>query len=82
MVVSVRNATALFCFNRFKYCLMRETLVIGVQRRNDPFGDDAGAEPTGRARVDTPAKNQLHLAWPPNVEVLANDFLEEQPAHG
>ena len=54
-------------------------LVVDVQRRDDPVGDDAGAIPRGCASVDAPVEDQLHVVGPAHVEVLAHHLLEEDP---
>ena len=58
-------------------------LVVDVQRWRDPLGEDAGAE-AARSGTDDPAvEDQLDLVGAAEVEVLANDLLEEQAAvHG
>jgi hypothetical protein len=55
-------------------------LIIDVQRRCHPFGQYAGAEASGRAPGHPAVKDQLHLIGPADVQVLADDFLEEDPA--
>src|ERR687888_286317 len=55
-------------------------LIVDVQRRGHPGGQHAGAEASGRAPGHPAVKDQLHLIGPADVEVLANDFLEEDPA--
>ena len=52
-------------------------LVVDVQRRDDPVGDDAGAIPRGGAPVDAPVEGQLHVVGSTHVEVLAHYLLEE-----
>ena len=59
-------------------------LVVDVQAGDHPVGDDAGAEPA-RGRVlatadDLAAEDQRHLVWAADVEVVADDLLEEDPA--
>src|SRR5262249_16165240 len=75
MVVSVRRA-------QFNLLLDTRTLVVDVQGGNDTLSDDPGAETARRARVHASAEDQLHLAWPTDVEVFTNDLLEEQSACG
>ena len=76
MVVSVRSARP-----SLWYCLMRDVLVVDVQRRDDAVGDDAGAEaPRGAAGDAARSKIKLHLVGAADVEVLADHFLEEDAA--
>src|SRR3954466_152403 len=55
-------------------------LIIDVQRRCYPFGQYAGTEASGRTPGHPPIKDQLHLIGSAQIEVLADDFLEEDPA--
>ena len=55
-------------------------LVVDVQRRNDAVGQDARAKPARRPLGDAALEDQLHLIGPAEVEVLADDFLEEDAA--
>src|ERR687895_2281273 len=55
-------------------------LIIDVQRRCHPCGQYAGAEASGRTPGHPPGKDQLHLIGSAQVQVLADDFLEEDPA--
>ena len=75
MVVSVRNARP-----SLWYCLILLTLVVHVQRGHDPFGQHPGAEPARGPLGHPPLENQLHLVRPPEVQILADDLLEEGPA--
>ena len=52
-------------------------LVVDVQRRDDPAGDDAGSVPRRGAPGDAPVEDQLHVVGAPEVEVRADDVLEE-----
>ena len=52
-------------------------LVLHVERRDDAFGQDAGAEAAGRAARDASIEDQLHLIGTAEVEILADDFFEE-----
>src|SRR5229473_4558085 len=52
-------------------------LVVDVQRRHDAVGDDAGAELAGRAAGDLAVEDQADLGGTADVEVLADDLLEE-----
>ena len=54
-------------------------LVVDVQRRGDPAGDDAGAIPRGGASGDAPVEDQLHVVGAAHVEVLAQHLVEEDP---
>src|SRR5262249_29857970 len=58
-------------------------LVIHVQARGDALGDDAGTEPP-RCRVlasalDAAPEAEAHVVGPANVEVVADQLLEEDP---
>ena len=55
-------------------------LVVHMQRRDDPVGNDAGAIPRGGASADAPVEDQLHVVGSPHVEVLAHHLLEEDPS--
>ena len=75
MTVSVRSARALLVV-----LLDARVLVVDVQRRDDPVGDDAGAIPRGGASVDAPVEDQLHVVGATHVEVLAQHLFEEDPS--
>ncbi len=55
-------------------------LVIDVQRRDDAGGNHARAKASRGAPGEAALKDQLHLIGATQVEVLANDLLEEHPA--
>ena len=74
MTVSVRSARALLVV-----LLDARVLVVDVQRRGDPVGDDAGAVPRGGASGDAPVEDQLHVVGAAHVEVLAQHLFEEDP---
>ena len=48
-----------------------------MQRGRDALGYHAGAEPPRCAPAHPAIEDQLHLAGPPDVQVLADDLLEE-----
>ena len=52
-------------------------LVVHVERRDDTFGEDPGAELAGRVPRDAAIEDQLHLIGPAEVEILAHHFFEE-----
>ena len=53
-----------------------------MQRRRDSLGYHPGAEPSRGAPSDSAIEDELHLAGPPDVQVLADDLLEEDaPVH-
>src|SRR5215470_7151425 len=56
-------------------------LVIGMQSGNDTLSDNASPEASGRAAIDAPAEDQLDLAGSSDIQVLADDFLEEETTH-
>ena len=58
------------------------SFVVDVQRGGDALGEDAGAEAAGGAAGDAAAEDQLHLVGAADVEVLADDLLEEDAAGG
>src|SRR6516225_4474609 len=60
-----------------KVLLDARAFVVDVQRGDHPLGQDAGAEAAWGALVDPPVEDQLHLVGTAQVEVFANDFLEE-----
>ena len=51
-----------------------------MQRRGDPFGDHPGAKAPRGAPIDAAIEDQLHLARASDVQVLADDLLEEDAA--
>lgn len=55
-------------------------LVVDVQGGRHALGDHPGAKPARRPPRHPPREDQLHLAGPAQVQVLADDLLEEQPA--
>ena len=55
-------------------------LVVDVQRRDDPVGDDAGSEPRWCAPGDAPVEDQLHAVGTAEVEVRPDHVLEEHPS--
>src|SRR5579863_1156843 len=61
-------------------------LVVDVQARDHAVGDDAGAEPARRralaAADDLAAEDQRDLVRAADVEVVADDLLEEDPPGG
>ena len=78
MVVSVRRADSFLVV-----LLDAGRLVVDVQRRDDAVGEDPGAEPArGRRRLaadDAPVEDQRDPVGAADVEVLADDLLEEHP---
>jgi hypothetical protein len=52
-------------------------LVVDVQGGNHAIGDHAGAETAGSGLDDLTVKDQLYLFGPPDIQVLADDILEE-----
>src|SRR6516225_6589851 len=66
--------------NLLKVLLDARAFVVDVQRGDHPLGQHAGAEAAWGARVDPPVEDQLHLVGTAQVEVFANDFLEEDSA--
>ncbi len=55
------------------------TLVVDVQGGDDPLGDHPAPKPARRPAGHAPVEDQLHLARPPEVEVLADHLFEEDP---
>src|SRR5262245_41485050 len=53
-------------------------LIVYVQRRGDALADDARAEATGCVAHDPAVEHQAHSAGAADIQVLADDFLEEQ----
>jgi hypothetical protein len=57
-------------------------LVIDVQRRHHAVGDNAGAEPAGRAPGDPSVEDQGHLTGAAEIEVFPDHLLEKDaPGH-
>ena len=58
-------------------------LVVDVQGRHDTVGDDAGAEPAGYGprpfADDPPGKDEPDLVRAADIQVVADDLLEEDP---
>ncbi len=52
-------------------------LVVDVERRDDTFSEDPGAELAGRLPRDAAIEDQLHLIGPAEIEILAHHFFEE-----
>ena len=52
-------------------------LIVHMQRRRDPVGDDAGAKASGGACSHAAAKDQLHLTGAADVQILADHVFEE-----
>ena len=50
-----------------------------MQRRHDAVGDDAGTETAWCAAGDLAVEDQAHLAWPTDVQVLADHVFEKDP---
>ncbi len=48
-----------------------------MQRRDNPLGDDAGVKRPRRAFGDPPVEDQADLLGPSQIEVLADDLLEQ-----
>ena len=61
-------------------------LVVDVQARDHAAGDDAGAEPARRGvlapALDAPVEDQGNLVRAADVQVVADDLLEEDPPGG
>jgi hypothetical protein len=55
-------------------------LVVDVQRWRNPLSGHTGPEPPRSELSDTAVEDQLHVIGPANVQILANHFLEENPA--
>jgi hypothetical protein len=55
-------------------------LVINVDGGCDAPGEDAGAQAARGAAGDAAVKDQLDLVGPAEIEVLADDLFEKQPA--
>ena len=71
------------CASFFVVLLDARVLVIDVQRGNHAVGYHPGAELAGCPAVDPTIEDQLHLARPSDIQILADDFLEEDsPADG
>src|SRR5207249_5073270 len=59
------------------------SLVINMQRRHYPFGENAGAERSRRRADDLAVEDQLNLARAADIQVLPDDLFEEAPSrHG
>ena len=52
-------------------------LVVDVQRWFHAFGDHAGPKRPRRGLVDPSLEGQLDVIRPADIQILANDFLEE-----
>jgi hypothetical protein len=55
-------------------------LVIDVERGHDAVGDHARAETSGGSSADAAVEEELDLARAPDVEILADHLLEEDPS--
>ena len=55
-------------------------LVVHVQRRDNPLGEYARAKPPRRVLFHEALEDQLHLVGPAEVQVLADNVLEKEPA--
>jgi hypothetical protein len=55
-------------------------LVVDVQRGHYPLGDDAGTKAARGVFAHPPVEDQLHVVGSAEVEVLADDLLEEDPS--
>src|SRR5262249_36271052 len=67
---------------RLVVLLYARSCVVNVQRGGDPFGEHPGAEAAGGAARDPAAEDQLDAVGPADVEILANDLLEENAPGG
>lgn len=56
------------------------SFVVDVQRRNDSVGDHPRAKRPRRASRHPAFKDQLNLFGTPDVEILPDAFLEEEPS--
>jgi hypothetical protein len=56
------------------------SFVVDVQRGRDALGEDAGAEAAGGPAGHAPVEDQGDLVGAADVEVLADDLLEEDAA--
>ena len=54
-------------------------LVADLERGDHAIPDHPRAKFAGSAAADPPIKDQLHLAGPADVQVLADHFFEENP---
>jgi hypothetical protein len=54
-------------------------LVVAADLRVDPFGDDPGAKRAPGLGGDPPVEDQRHRLRAANVEVVADELLEERP---
>ena len=55
-------------------------LVVDVKSRDDALGQNACPEAPRRATGHAPIKDELHLIGAADVEILSNDFFEEDPS--
>jgi len=55
-------------------------LVVDVERRGDPLGDDPGAESPRGAPIHSPFEDQGDLIGTADVQVVTDDLLEEHPS--
>src|SRR5215475_1442165 len=67
------------CLQQLVILLDTRLLVVDVQRRHDAVGDDAGTETAWCAAGDLAVEDQAHLAWPTDVQVLADHLFEKDP---
>src|SRR5262249_57836389 len=67
------------CLQQLVILLDTRLLVVDMQRRYDAVGDDAGTEPAWCAAGDLAVEDQAHLAWPTDVQVLADHLFEKDP---
>src|SRR5262249_39061586 len=66
------------CLQQFVILPDTRPLVVDMQRRHDTVGDDAGTKPAWSAG-DLAVEDQAHLAWPTDVQVLADHLFEKDP---
>ena len=64
----------------FVVLLDARSFVVDVQRGGDALGEDAGTEAARGAAGDAPVEDELDLVGAPDVEILADDFLEDDAA--
>src|SRR5918998_4808213 len=55
-------------------------LVLNVQGRHDPLGEDPSSEEPRRASGHPPIKDQLYPIRGSEIEIFTDDFLEELPS--
>src|SRR5215831_3861840 len=67
------------CLQQLVILLDTRLLVVDMQRRHDAVGDDAGTETAWCAADDLAVEYQAHLAWPTDVQVLADHLFEKDP---